>query len=802
MTPGRDQQKNVCTNKNGGSLPSIALWLLAGVCLLQIQPDLQLPLWTAAELVMLLPLVLWLFYRLPHRRNLLAFLLGYLWALLFAHNYLMHRLAESYVGQDILLQGIVRGLPETADRSVRFNFQVTAYLSGVSRSEARHLPARLRLSWYYHNQPIHSGDHWRLRVRLKPPHGTRNAGGFDYEKWLYQASIHATGYVRKSPDNRLLDRGSGSLFDALRERLMRLITELPATHYPALLQALTIGHKADIEADQWQLLRDTGTSHLMAISGLHIGLVAGLVFFVSRRLLPAGLLKYISAPQLAAFLSLLAAAFYALLAGFSVPTQRALIMLLVIMLAVMLRRPAFSLNTLSLALIGVLLLSPVSVLSAGFWLSFAAVFIIVLVSSARLQGEQSRLARYGQGIRIQWLIALGMLPLSLLLFQQGSLISPLANMLVIPLISFLVVPLALIASALSGLSTELASSLLMLSGDLLAYIWQLLQWLGSHAWGRWGLPQIPAVQGMLALLGVALLLMPRGFPLRYGGLILLMPMLLYQAPKPAEGEFWVTVLDVGQGLSVLLQTRDRSLLYDTGARYSKRFDTGERIIVPYLQYRGVQRLDRLLISHADNDHAGGTRGLLKHIPVSRLLGEATVISRYRGDVRQAAVCESGQHWQWNQVNFEILHPPAADAGPGYRKQNNRSCVLRVWTPGFSLLLPGDIEAKVERHLLKLPPRSLAADVLLVPHHGSNTSSSRRWLARVQPRLALISAGYKNRFRHPTDRVLRRYQALGSQWLNTASSGAIQIKSEAFSEAGGVRLSQQRKQDVHYWSHRF
>jgi len=800
------------------SLPAIAFSMLLGVCLLQLQPDIELSAWTGAELLMLLPVCCWFFYCRRAHRALIAFFTGYLWALLFAHVYLYQQLDENFVGQALLLDGVVRGIVDRSGRSVRFNFQVHSVVSGQGASQdgentAKFFkPALIRLSAYHNNMPVKTGERWQLRVKLKPPHGMQNPGGFDYEKWLYLQGIHATGYIRQSKaqagENKRISPSPVGI-DSFRERLIQLISELPDKRYQGLLQALSVGHKSLISAPQWQLLRETGTSHLMAISGLHIGLVGALVFFILRWLTPGALLLRlnVSAQQVAAVFSLFAALFYALLAGFSVPTQRAFIMLLVVMLAILFKRPAFSANTLALALSGVLLYQPVAVLSVGFWLSFLAVVIISLVTSSRIRyrlGDEAedvygrgkgKAGRWLQGLRTQWLIALGMLPLSVLLFQQGSVISPLANMLVIPLVGLLVVPISLLASVMSLFWVEAALWLFALASDCLAIIWYILQWLGESPVASWKSASVPLLQGTMALIGVFLLLMPRGFPLRFTGIILLLPMLLYKAERPVSGDLWVSVLDVGQGLSVLLQTHEKTLLYDTGAKFSERFDIGEKVVLPYLQFIGVEQLDTLLISHGDNDHAGGAQAILAQLKVHHVLaGDRAQLSEALK--REALLCRSGRRWRWDGVDFEILHP-ARD----YKKANNRSCVLKVSGGNYSLLLTGDIEAKAERELLKSEGvvESLRADVLVVPHHGSNTSSSAAFLDVVKPHLAVVSAGYRNRFGHPTNKVLQRYNARGIEVLNTASAGAIQIKFSKSEGNGRFKVSMQRKPRRHYWN---
>lgn len=780
------------------SLPVIALSLLAGVCSLQIQPDITVPIWSGVEIIMLLPFCLWFFYLFRDKRNICAYFIGYLCALLFAQLYFLHQLPEQLVGENILIEGVVEGLPVVTGTSLRFNFEVKQYLSVNGDKEAllnKKLPRRLRLSWYYSKKPLHNGEHWQLLVRLKPPHGMYNPGGFDYERWLYQHNIQATGYVRKSTQNLksgLKDNG----IDGLRENLQLILLALPDSTFTGLLQALTIGHKSGISTQQWKVLRLTGTNHLMAISGLHIGLVALLTFGLVSRMTPAAVCKYVSSSQIAALVSLSVAGFYALLAGFTIPTQRAFIMLLVIMLAILLKRPAFSLNTLSLALIFVLLIDPLSVLSVGFWLSFIAVFIISMVTSSRVKVKKIYSNSVYQGLRVQWLIALGMLPLSILLFQQGAFISPLANMMVIPLIGMLIVPLSLVASLISIVSAEFSLLAFTFISDLLALIWPFLEWLSQLPFNNWQRSSVPLLHSSLALVGVVLLLLPKGLMFRVYGVFLMLPLITYEYPKPVEGQFWVDVLDVGQGLSVLVRTRDKALLYDTGAKFSKSFDVGEKVVVPYLNYIGLKTLNTLMISHSDNDHAGGAEAVLNNIDTKTILTESGFVRDPVFDNKTVNACQAGQKWIWNGVNFEVLHPKSE-----YKRSNNRSCVLKVWNQFSSLLLAGDIENKAELDMLAYTDDILRSEVLLVPHHGSNTSSSLNWLKKVRPELAIVSAGYRNRFGHPTDKVLKNYEKVSSRVLNTANSGMIQIKAPLTASPHFIVASQYRKVCTHYWNHR-
>ena len=775
------------------SLPSIALAFLLGVCALQLQPDLQIPVWTQSELVALLPFVGLSFYFRPERRVLLALLLGYLWALMFAHGYLQYRLGNDLEGQEILIQGKVIGLVNQGGHATRFNFIIDAYKSSA-RLNKQNMPRKIRLSWYRNEELISTGDHWQLLVKLKAPHGFSNPNLFDYEKWLYQQGIHATGYVRKSRTNQLLDRAASGLhIDGLRQTLQRRISQLPDQSGASLIQALSIGHKSLIDPQQWQVLIDSGTSHLLAISGLHVGLVAGMVFFVTRKIIPSIFLAFLSAQQYAALASVFVAGMYTALAGFSVPTQRAFIMLLVVMLAVFLKRPVFSLNTLSLALLAVLVHDPVAVLGPGFWLSFCAVLLISLIVLSRRQNSSS----WFKTIKLQWLIALAMLPLSVLLFQQGSLISPLANTVMIPLVGLLVVPISLLASLLTFISIDLGIWLFSLAGWLLGLGWQVLLWLIDMPIATWQQPVVPTLFAVIALLGGVILLFPGGFPLRYAGGILLLPMLLYVPVKPDSSDFWVTVLDVGQGLSILIRTHDKALLYDAGSKMGKRFDIGQKVVVPYLRTIGVQHLDMLMISHADNDHAGGASAVLNQLNVRRLLAGGRLSDFPLPADSHPVACDAGEKWQWNGVLFEVLHP-----GDRYTKNNNNSCVLRVSNAQASILITGDIEKPAEIDMLKYTTGRISSDVLIVPHHGSNTSSTVSLIKAVSPQLAVVSAGYRNRFRHPTGKIESRYTELGIEVLNTAYEGAIQLEFSQNQQGDKIHVKRQRKEQVHYWNHRF
>jgi competence protein ComEC len=545
----------------------------------------------------------------------------------------------------------------------------------------------------------------------------------------------------------------------------QLATQLHGREMTAgLIPALSVGDRRGIGSDTWAVLRTTGTAHLLAISGMHIGLLAGLVYWLTCRLWRAmggRFLLWLPAPRAGAIMASLAALLYAAMAGFSIPTQRALVMLLVVMLAVWRLRPLQPGRTLAWALLVVLLLDPLAVLSAGFWLSFGAVALILYA----MTGQLGRAARPLQWLRIQLWITLGLLPLMLLLFQQISLVAPLANLVAIPVISLLVVPLVLVASICSLFAPVAAGGLLSLVSSLLEW---LMQWLGALA--DWPLshlqPVIPDGGSLLLLMaGILLLLVPRGLPGRVLAPVLLLPALLGQFPRPAPGQAWLTLLDVGQGLSAVVQTRSHLLVFDTGPRFSSGFDTGRAVLVPWLQQAGYRRIDVLVMSHGDNDHIGGLRSVLARYPVTRLY--TSVPGQILAE--QVMLCQAGQQWQWDGVRFEILGP----SGP-MASENDAACVLRIVAGNQAALLPADIEKAGELKLLQQEAEKLPAVMLVAPHHGSLTSSTPAFVRAVHPKYVLYPVGYHNRYRFPRPEVVQRYARLGAGQYLSQEQGALKV----------------------------
>ncbi len=724
---------------------------------------------------------LWL-HRLP--RALAALVLGFCWAHLWVCSVLCHPLSDELAQQDLTIVGRIASLPdETAERT-RFLFQVERMLHEGSPVD---VTGRVRLSWYEDALPLRAGERWRFSARLKPPHGFMNPGGFDYERWLFRQQVKATGYVRAKPPPRRLETDPGAFWldrwrQVLRERLRQA---LPQGVGAALVPALVIGDRGGLTPTQWGVFSRTGTSHLMAISGLHVGLVAGALFLLARRawaLIP-GLALRVAAPRAGAFAALVAALGYAALAGFAVSTQRALVMLAVVLIAVVVGRTLRPGSALMVALAAVLLVDPAAVLDYGFWLSFGAVAVLFYALGRRL-GPPGWVARWGAA---QWSIALGLLPLLIAFFGQASLIAPLVNLLAVPLFGLLL-PLILLAT-LTFLISGWVWPLLAVDW-LLTQSYALLAWASELPWATLMLGWRPGWVWLMAGLGTLLLLAPRAVPGRWLGAVLLLPLWLVRPPAPAFGELQVTLLDVGQGLAGVLRTQGHTLIYDAGPRFRSGFNTGEAVVAPYLRHQGIGAIDLLMVSHADQDHAGGVDGLLARVKARRILtGEPEALAH-----AGAEPCRRGQEWRWDGVDFAVLHPT-----DGAESGNDSSCVLRVSVGETAVLWPGDVEASVEHELLQRDPQGLEAKILVAGHHGSASSTTVPFLQAVSPQLVLFSMGWKNRFGFPAPVVRERVAAMEAASLDTASAGAIELHIGADGELGSVRVF--RRSANRLWRHR-
>ena len=768
-----------------------ALSFLAGVMLIQQLAHLPDIFVLFTMPIIILAAVCWRFFSRNKFKWMIEqaifILLGAGWACYHASDYLDHKLPEKLAGQEFVVEGVIQEIPMMDDHVQRFMLAVDK-LEVEDKNVA--LPEYLRLSWYY-GPRVQGGERWRLLVRLKPPHGFMNPGGFDYEGWLYQKGVHATGYVRKSEDNRKLADASDFSLDAFRQRLSLNIQQiLKDEGQTGLIAALAVGDRSSISDKDWDTLIRTGTNHLVAISGLHIGLAAAFGFWLVRRLVPTGHMKQMPAQHTAMLAGLAVALVYAMLAGLSIPTQRALLMLSCFAVMLLLKRTASPVNVMATALLLILIWDPVSVLSAGFWFSFLAVAVIFYVFSGRLghiHGWRVRIRQWGW---MQFSIALALFPFSLLLFQQTSLISPLANLILVPYVSFLVVPLVLLALLLMPISSLLSEYLLIAANELLALIWPVIEALSMHPWAYWvkAVPSWPVL--MLAVTGVALLLAPRGFPARWLGAVMLLPIIINSSDKPAVGDFEMALLDVGQGLSVVVRTHNHALVFDAGNKFGSRLDAGDAVVNPFLRYWSIHQLDKLVISHGDADHIGGAQAIVGAYPDVEVIGQDldSIVAKNK------QTCLRGGRWLWDGVEFEFLHPDDR----AYTRRNNHACVLKVSAAGGHLLITSDIEKTVEKQLISSFGDALQSQVLIVPHHGSGTSSIPAFIAAVEPQIALFPAGYRNRYHHPKPEVVERYRQYGASIHQSGHVGAVQLLFDA--DKGVILSDEYRISSRKYWNH--
>lgn len=716
-------------------------------------------------------------------------------------------------GRDLRLTGIVAAMPEPAPWGTRFRFAVehAEHLAkgDVGPGARVPVPPLVELSWPGPRSgaraaaqavppPMQAGERWALTARLKSPHGLRNPHGFDQELWLWEQGVQATGYVRlgkaQASAQRLAQTGRypvARLRQQLRDAVVAPHTGLAAPD-PAwqrargVVAALVVGDQNAIAAGDWELFRATGVAHLMSISGLHITLfawlAAALLGWAWRRSTRCCL--WLPAPTVALVGGVLLALGYALLSGWGLPAQRTVAMLGVVagLRLAGLRWPWHQVWLLALA--AVVLADPWALWQPGFWLSFVAVGVLFAAAARPPGGPQGLRARVLALLRTQAVVTLALTPLGVLLFGQVSLVGVLANLLAIPWVTLVVTPLALLGMCWPPL-WQLAALCVLLLGAL-------LEWLTQWPAAQWFPPAAPAWAALAAVAGGIWLILRLPWPLRLMGLPLLLPALWWQPARPAPGSFTLLAADVGQGNAVLVRTHSHGMLYDTGPRHGPDSDAGQRVLVPLLRALG-QRLDVLMLSHGDNDHVGGAASVLRAQPLTALRGAADP-AWPQSLQRSVTACVAGQRWEWDGVAFEVLHPlrvaAATDAQAG---SNTHSCVLRiVGANGATALLAGDIERAQEAALLAARA-PLRADWLLVPHHGSKTSSSAEWIAAVAPRHALVQAGYRNRYGHPAAPVLQRYRAQGVNVVTSAGCGAA-----FWDSARPLQLACERRSKPHYW----
>jgi len=654
------------------------------------------------------------------------------------------------IPEPVTVTGTILQLPDVDTRRTRFLF-------ATDNSSYQ----RLLLNWYWSDptqtQALKSGQKWQLQVSLKPPHGLANPAGFDYARWLFRQGIDAMGTVRGgnllTPSSTFSWNHIHHYREQVRDWLNQHFTQQPAR---GLVKALTIGDKTDIPRPQQELLQASGAAHLLAISGLHIGIVAALGYRLGWLLFYLWRPRRLLRPHIQSLCAFSCAFLYASLAGFSIPTLRALLMLSVYLVAIYKRRSVYSWDIYGMALFLVLAYDPLSVLDMGFWLSFGAVLVLLMAFRGRKQ-QKPWLAF----IRAQWMILIGLLPFSVLLFGGVQGFAPIMNLLLIPLMSLLLMPLlfVLLMTGLFSITPGLLVTAIELCIDVFYHIMQdLSQW---H-WLKWSFSIQPGWALLCLVLFAVVMLMPAVVPKRWLAIPLLLPSFFPQLKRPPEGSVDITVLDVGQGLSILVQTQRHQLLYDTGAASLSGFTMVNAAVIPVLKKHNIQKLDKVILSHADNDHAGGYAELRRQVTIDQTLA---------GFHAGLPYCLKGHRWMWDGVQFEIFSPYNLHPYLG----NNSSCVLRISTAEHSMLITGDIESPVEYRLVQQAAKWLQSDILVVPHHGSRTSSSSTFLEAVHPRLAVNSSAYTNHFGHPASDIKRRYQQHGIPFIDTQTHGMIHIR---------------------------
>ena len=735
--------------------------------------------------------------------------LGFGYAAWRAEIRLADALPAAWEGVDIAVVGVIDDLPQASDLGTRFAFAVKRV-----KTDGASVPDRLSLAWYAQRRKggevdeipvLAAGERWRMVVRLKRPHGTVNPYGFDGEAWLLENGFRATGYVRNDDANARLAAFAGRASDYVQRARTavrdRIVDALPNAPYAGVVVALTIGEQRAIPEAQWRVFNRTGITHLISISGLHVTVFAaiagGFAYLLARR--SARLTGRVPARKVAAVVGVIAATMYVLLAGAQVPAVRTLLMLVVAAVGLWLARPGTAAVVWLWALTAVMAWDPWAGFAPGFWLSYGAVGLLLYAHAGRLASPASalRVARVRHALRVatrtQMLVTIGLVPGTLALFQQVSLISPLANALAIPAVTFVVVPLALVGIVVP------ASLPFAAAHAVFAALMAPLDWLSTAPAAVWQQHAPPAWAIAVAVVGVAWLAAPRGVPGRGLGFLALVPLFVVRPSTPDPGTFTMTVLDVGQGLAVVVRTHEHALLYDTGPRFTEAADAGSRIVAPFLRATGIRRLGGMIVTHQDSDHSGGAISILQTVPVDWLASSlpednAILVARAR-DGGTALRCMSGQRWEWDGVRFAILQPAASLYDAPRVKPNDLSCVVRIDSDHGSVLLTGDLEARGELDLVRRDADAIKADVLLVPHHGSLTSSTPAFIAAVAPRIAIYTPGYRNRFGHPGPAVVARYDAAGIRTFRTDYDGALTF---TFAQGASMFPRAEREHDRRYW----
>ena len=753
-----------------------ALSFLLGVIVFQTSSELP-----SGYCLLLLPVSIFLAKINTRAFPLIFISSGYLWAYFFAIWLIHPSLSGELEGKDVKVSGVIEEIKFQSPHYSRFLFEID---SSTIKLHNKQIPKRVMLSWYQPPDSLTFNEHCQFVVRLKRYWHYANPGSFDKEKSMFLSGIGARGYVRSGQCEKL-NTTRLRKFDLRAQWVNQFEQATSNLEHSHLMAALAFGERKDIQQHEWKVLRDTGTSHLLAISGLHLSAVSMVMFLICHRLVrfSATLCERYTAHRIAAVLALIAAIFYAYLAGFSLPTQRALIMVSIGLMAILLRKPVVSYSLLATALFVVLVINPMSVLSAGFWMSFSAVLFIFFILKMTQHKKQWLSILY-----VQCYLGAALFPVSLLFFSEASLISPLVNLIAIPLVSFIILPALLFSLVLFLAGMSISLPLLEWVDVMLMLLWSGLEMSSQLIFAS--IIFYPTLLGVFAYeVGLWLIIQPNGLPAKYLAWLLLPALFLIKEPKLAEDQMRLTVLDVGQGLSVVIETAHHSLVYDAGPRSLSGFSTGSAVVIPYLQTRSIHHVDLAIVSHDDNDHSGGMHAVLEALEVDRLL----VSHRpERFSFNQIELCRAGHQWQWDGIDFIVLHPP----NKWQSSDNDRSCVIQIRHPAGTVLLTGDIEKSAEKWLVDQYGDNLGSDLLLVPHHGSRSSSSYRFVGRVHPQTAVFSAGYMNRYRFPHATIMRRYQESGAQIVDITHEGAVTFLFDT--ELGLQKQPGYREQHKRYW----
>ncbi|MFT4607419.1 MAG: competence protein ComEC [Chitinophagales bacterium] len=744
-----------------------------------------------------LPIVLALAVLVPQYRFVLIIISAYLWAGFYFHSAVNLKLTDSFDNQVVMLSGVIVDIPEIKPLSVRFLVKPD-FIEGYNQR----LPNRIRLSWYRGKQLPKAGQRWQFRAKLRRPNGFLNPAGFDYERWLLVKGIGATGYIKKSNDNQLLAPTSWWNINQLRSKVAQSIDyKCVACDNRGLIKALTIGYRGDIQLSQKRILKDSGTAHLLAISGLHIGLISGLFYLLGRWLWRVYFFRWrYNRLEFSAALSFVAGLSYAALAGFSIPTVRALIMLGVIFFALKYRLSNNLLNTIATTVVLILIIDPLAVGSTSLCLSVGALMIIGFAqyllsnqpSNRQLNNRTSWLRKL---LLVQGVFTLMFIPIGIVLFGQVNIAGYLANVVAIPAVSFVLLPLTLLASFCASVNLPYTDWLLIVCDRGLSFLLEYLEWLLNSGFDAIGTAYIPLPLVILSLVGLAVLAMPRPIPGKKLSLILVLLPAIWRPEKLEYGSYEMTILDVGMGTSVVIRTRHHSMVYDFGPGNDRGFSAGSWVVKPFLQHYNIITPDLMVISHVDQDHSGGFHTFKSDFDSAALVSGTPRQLQKRFNLDQRIQpCHSMSPWRWDGVDFQFLAFPKKDNIVALMDDtNNRSCVLKIQSK-HAVLLAGDIEAEREDWLVSIDPDRLKADLLVAPHHGSSTSSTSRFIDQVSPNYVIFTVGKDNRWNFPKPEVVARYQTIMSQIYRTDQDGAVTF----FSDSNQYRIESQRTRHPRFW----